>query len=315
MTNRSQITDRPFYLSMSRPSDGCEGEAAAASEDVSLLPVDQRSRRRRAGGHVGDRGSGPDPPALKVCKVTVGTQKSLSGSVLDSPGGEPGFLSQHAGGGEEAFCCYGSGASDPQLVQTGGAEQASYYSEGSLLESDPNRPDLDFSLMWDKQAKGQLALANFLPPQSPDPDGFAIKLVSVAGSGSASTDSQLSESGSSGFEYETADGTGFHHHRDPSAPPLPGAGGRGKRLLCSICNRTYATSQNLEVHMRIHTGERPFSCEQCGKKFTQSAHLKSHASVHSGERPHPCKVCTRSFIVRYSLKLHMKKCHPNVPPE
>lgn len=315
MTNRSQI-NVSFYLWTSCLSDGgkgSEGAAAAASEDITLLPV----RRRRAGGHAGDRKSVSDHPALKVCKVTVGTQKkSLSGSGLDSPGEEPVLSSQHAAG-EEAVCCFGPGASDllreGQQVLSSAAEQGSYFNDGCLMESEPNRPELDFGLMWDKQAKGQLALAHFLPPQSPDADGFAMKLVSVAGS--VSTDSQLSESSSSGFEYENVDGASFHPHRDPPGPPPLGGGGRGKRFLCSICNRTYATSQNLEVHMRIHTGERPFSCEQCGKKFTQSAHLKSHASVHSGERPYPCKVCSRSFIVRYSLKLHMKKCHPNVPNE
>lgn len=247
-----------------------------------------------------------------MSRATAGTQKkSLSGSVPDPPGGETGLSSQQEEAqAAEAVCSYGSGAPDLLLVQpeaqqvpSGAPEQASYFSEGCLMEFDPNRPELDFSLMWDKQPRSQLALTHFLPPHSPDPDAFAIKLAA-----SLSTDSQLSESGSSGFECEGVDGASFHPHRDP-------AGGRGRRFLCSVCNRTYATSQNLEVHMRIHTGERPFSCEQCGKKFTQSAHLKSHASVHSGERPYPCRVCSRSFIVRYSLKLHMKKCHPDVPNE
>uniref|UniRef100_A0A3P8VCQ3 C2H2-type domain-containing protein n=1 Tax=Cynoglossus semilaevis TaxID=244447 RepID=A0A3P8VCQ3_CYNSE len=82
------------------------------------------------------------------------------------------------------------------------------------------------------------------------------------------------------------------------------------RFICPVCSKTYATAQNLDVHMRIHRGEKPFGCSQCSKKFTQSAHLKAHLSIHSGERPHACRLCPRSFIARYSLKLHMKKHHP-----
>lgn len=276
-------------------------------EDVTLLPV----RRRRAGGHTGGRRSDPDQPLLKLPKVTAGTQGSPPGSGMDAAGGDP--RSRRHAGGDQAACRYGSGASDlparqeKQRVRT---ETASYLNQASPV--DPNRPEVDFSLMWDTQSKGQLASAHFLPPQSPD--GFAAKPVGVTDA--ASTDSALSGSSPSGLGYGPGEGGSFPPHRDPLAPPPPGgSGGRRKRFLCSICNRTYATAQNLDVHMRIHTGQRPFSCEQCGKKFTQSAHLKSHATVHSGERPYTCQVCARSFIVRYSLKLHVSKCHPNVPNE
>lgn len=264
---------------------------------------------------------------LKASKVTAGTQKkSVSAYTLDSPSSEPGRSSQ-LGGDEmepgESVCSYSS-QMDPDvqlvhqespLVPPSANRQTAYFGNSALMESQspPNRAELDLSLTWTKQSKSQVTFAPFHQNENQDGDAFGIKLISV--SGSASTDSQLSESSNSVFEYENADMINFALYRDQSGHSQLSAGGRGKRFVCSICNRTYATSQNLEVHMRIHTGERPFSCDQCGKKFTQSAHLKSHLSVHSGERPYVCTVCSRSFIVKYSLKLHMKKCHPNVLSE
>lgn len=257
---------------------------------------------------MGDRRSVLEQPSLKVCKVTSGAQKvSACGYVLDPPGADAGLSGQPAAGDPAAECVGSYGphsAPGAPLVH-----QMSCFGDGALMESDPDGTELDLSLMWDKEPRAQLGFLRFHPNESPDGDDLRIKLVAVAGS--VSTDSQPSDSGSFGFEYENV----VPLHGDSPAPGQAGAGGRVKRFLCSVCNRTYATSQNLEVHMRIHTGERPFCCEQCGKKFTQSAHLKSHMSIHSGERPYPCRECPRSFIVRYSLKLHMKKCHPNVPGE
>lgn len=306
-----------FLLSDNKTA--ADGRTAAARETVASTPISRSTKRRGPGSEAGDRESSSEQPALKASKVTAGTQKkNVSIYTLDSPPSGPGHSSQLGGDKMEAgetVCSY-STQMDPDvqlvhqecpLLPLSANRQTAYFGNGALMESQspPTRAELDLSLTWTKPSKSQMTFGQFHSNETQDGDAFGIKLISVSGS-------QLSESSNSAFEYENSDMMNFALYRDQSGPSQPSAGGRGKRFVCSICNRSYATSQNLDVHMRIHTGERPFSCDQCGKKFTQSAHLKSHLSVHSGERPYACTICSRSFIVKYSLKLHMRKCHPNV---
>ncbi|XP_051985024.1 zinc finger protein 235 isoform X1 [Xyrauchen texanus] len=93
---------------------------------------------------------------------------------------------------------------------------------------------------------------------------------------------------------------------------LRGVGAGKRHFICSICGKSFTTSQSLDTHMRIHTGERPYRCEQCGKRFTQSGHLTAHQTVHTGERPYECTRCGKRFAGKQYLRIHTKKHHPDL---
>ncbi|XP_014891618.1 protein ovo-like [Poecilia latipinna] len=284
--------------------------AAAASE---ASPSARSVRRRRRRSRPYEDG---DLLALKSSKLSAGSQQNVPVYSLDSPCSDPGgsALEDVQVKADASACSY----PDVQLVQDcslgpPGPSRQLFFSSGTLMEaqSPSNRADLDLNLdpSWSKQPKGSMAFAQFCPSENLEGDVFSLKLVGIAGG--------ADDHSAAAFEFENGGGGMLNFGLYGSSPGQqlsaadPDEDAHRKRFVCSICNKTYATAQNLEVHTRIHTGERPFACDQCGKKFTQSAHLRSHLNVHTGERPYGCSLCSRSFIVKYSLKLHMKKCHPN----
>ncbi|ODM92590.1 putative zinc finger protein [Orchesella cincta] len=90
-----------------------------------------------------------------------------------------------------------------------------------------------------------------------------------------------------------------------------------KHFKCSICGIRYGSNSSLKLHHEaVHGGGRQASrlCIMCDKRFRNMGALNLHMLVHTKERPFWCNLCPSSFCTKSKLRQHVResKVHNNI---
>ena len=115
---------------------------------------------------------------------------------------------------------------------------------------------------------------------------------------------------------------------------------REQDKVCALCDKKFHRTDSLRQHMKVHTGEKPYSCSECHYRAASTTGLNRHSVIHRDEKPFicsfpdcgyacklkehlknherrhdkgcnqdfKCPLCPKGFLDRYALKLHTA-CH------
>ncbi|CAL8270765.1 unnamed protein product [Gadus morhua 'NCC'] len=327
VTGHMAMEDTPHDLSQEEGVlEPLVKEEAAEKSDCNLdLKVELNIRSERGLSTVLPTAEDPgpsEPPA--GCSAGLG---GPAGATMDltcrarrkAPRGPAGAV---AGDGEVDLD--GGGASDVALkpeAAAAGLEAESDQLAAAAAPPSPERLSLGLDLAWMQErvshlgaafAVAQLGLGN---PEGGHPaasfagqGGGADCLdgppTMVFPGGAAAHDMA---SFAASFDLAAAGAAAAGPPAAAAAPPsaIGALGGVAKEpMVCGVCGRVFPSAPALELHRRVHAGERPFSCPHCGKGFAQPNNLRVHLLIHSGERRYSCSLCGKSFISSSHLKRH-----------
>jgi len=87
-----------------------------------------------------------------------------------------------------------------------------------------------------------------------------------------------------------------------------------RHVHCPYCGKLFKTNVELQGHVRIHTGAKPYSCRHCSERFTYRSQLKTHLlKSHNEGTWLTCLICQKKFSHSGNFKTHLLR-HEGVKP-
>ena len=66
-------------------------------------------------------------------------------------------------------------------------------------------------------------------------------------------------------------------------------------LINVIYGKGFSQNPHLQIHIRTHTGDKPYKCHICGKGFSENGNLQIHIKTHTGDTPYKYDICGKGF--------------------
>ena len=80
-------------------------------------------------------------------------------------------------------------------------------------------------------------------------------------------------------------------------------------ITCDTCGIQCGSKSALVIHIRTHTGHKPYVCGVCDKSFVAKCSLNKHMTTHTGLKRFICAQCNCGFSQKNALQSHVMSSH------